>query len=143
MSGASWVPQPWGRWEEKYGRRGVWDHFTLGEVGLRTISQLLSLLSPFPEGSEETPPENNGLPATCQVCVCPVSSGLSDTQGMQKTQPGIIQEHLHASTHTHTHPALARHLPRHRRALTLHLIYPPTCPRGLVDHPHPTARRGQ
>ena len=57
--------------------------------------------------------------------VCPVSSGLPDTQGMQKTQPGIIWGHLHA--HMYTPPRAAQHHPTQEDAhptLALPLILP-------------------
>lgn len=63
-----------------------------------------------------------------------MSSGLPDTQGVQKAQPGIIWEHS-TQIHTHTHPALAQHFPRHRRTLALHLVYPHPSHRGLQTTP--------
>ena len=48
----------------------IWEAGCLGSLHtlggrLRTTSQLLSLFSPFPKRSEETPLENNILPASC------------------------------------------------------------------------------
>ena len=42
----------------------------------------LSLFLPFLNQSEEAPPGNNTLPASCQGAVCLVSSGLPDMQRM-------------------------------------------------------------
>lgn len=92
-----------------------------------------------PDPSEEAPPGNNTLQASCQGAVCLVSSGLPATQRMQKARPGIIQERLHTHTHTHREPS-AGSAPPQRRALTLQHGQGSNC---LIDPCHLIARRAR
>ena len=141
MSEASWAPQPWGRWEETYGRQGVWDHFTVWEMRLRTTSQLLSLFSPFPKRSEEIPLKNNVLPASCHWwCL----SGEHRTPRHAGNAEDPAWNNLGAPPRTRVHTSQSwLSTTQHRRTLTPHLLYPSSCPRGPVDHLHPTTERGQ
>ena len=108
---------------------------------LRTTRQLLSLFSPFPKRSEETPSENNVLPASCHWWCLP-SELRTPRHAGNAEDPAWNNLGAPPCTHVHTSQSWLS-TTQHRRMLTLHLLYPSSCPCGPVDHLHPTTERGQ